>query len=511
MPSNRKISFVALRAILLANFCILAACGGGGGGGDKVSIPTAPTAVLTTINVSLSAATLQTGQSGTASAAGLDQNGAAISLSNVTWSSSNTAVATVSSAGQISAVSAGTSQITATSGLKSGQASLTVVQAPVASVAVTPATSSITVGGALVLTATPKDAAGNVIAGKTVSWTATDINSLTGVVAGNTVTVTGRAAATVTVYATVDGVAGSATVTVANAATAAVASVVMSVSSITLNVNQVSTVTASPRDASGNVISGKTVTWGTSDGSIVGGSVNGNSADLQGVAAGSATVTATVGGKTGQIAVTVRSTAPTAVATVTISPTAGFVAVGGAITLLATTTDASGFTLTGRTVSWTMTGLGIIANGVAAGPQLVIAGLAAGSITVTATSEGKVASATVIVLASGGGVISLTCTGLQGGSIRAQDGQFLGSLTSQFASLSILNQYGIYGSQFSATSIYNPFSQYGSPYATYSAYNQFSNTPPILYVGGQSVAYVTKNNFKTPHVDPDFLRSCVFY
>jgi hypothetical protein len=99
---------------------------------------------------------------------------------------------------------------------------------------------------------------------------------------------------------------------------------------------------------------------------------------------------------------------------------------------------------------------------------------------------------------------------MAGGTVYAQDGTYLGRLTNAFDSQSILNTFGSFGSQFSSTSMYNTFSQYGSQFATYSAYNSFTNTPPVLYVNSVAAAYVTKNTFKTPHIDPDFLRSCTY-
>jgi hypothetical protein len=58
--------------------------------------------------------------------------------------------------------------------------------------------------------------------------------------------------------------------------------------------------------------------------------------------------------------------------------------------------------------------------------------------------------------------------------------------------------------------MYNQFSQYGSQFGSLSAYSEFTSTPPQLYVGGRFAAYVTKNTFRTPRVDPDALRSCSF-
>src|SRR3989442_405236 len=109
----------------------LAAISCGGGGSDT---PATPTRVLTTITVTLSPASIVAGQSATASASGLDQNGVAIATGTVTWTSATTSVATVSNAGVVIGVSPGTAVIIAAAGGKQGQATLTVTAAPEASV-----------------------------------------------------------------------------------------------------------------------------------------------------------------------------------------------------------------------------------------------------------------------------------------------------------------------------------------------------------------------------------------
>ena len=96
------------------------------------------------------------------------------------------------------------------------------------------------------------------------------------------------------------------------------------------------------------------------------------------------------------------------------------------------------------------------------------------------------------------------------GQVFGADGQYLGRLTNQFDSQSILNTFGQYGSQFSSTSMYNTFSSYGSAFSSLSAYNTLASSPPLLFVGSQFAAYVSKNTIKTPRVDPDALHACAF-
>jgi hypothetical protein len=92
--------------------------------GDSTTSTPAP--VLTTINVTLSSPNVVVGQKITATAAGVDQNGAPITAGTVTWSSSSTSVATVGDSASITAVAAGTAQIIATVGTLTGQATVTV-------------------------------------------------------------------------------------------------------------------------------------------------------------------------------------------------------------------------------------------------------------------------------------------------------------------------------------------------------------------------------------------------
>lgn len=88
----------------------------------------------------------------------------------------------------------------------------------------------------------------------------------------------------------------------------------------------------------------------------------------------------------------------TPVSTISISPSSVSVAAGGTVQLSATLRDASGNLLTGRTVSWA-TSDSTIARVSSTG---LVTGVASGTAGITATSEGK--SATAIVLVSGGQV-----------------------------------------------------------------------------------------------------------
>src|SRR5205085_6751393 len=79
---------------------------------------------VASVAVSLNLSSLTTGQTTQAAAVTEDASGNVLTGRTVTWSSSNTAVATVSGAGVVTAAAQGTANIIATSEGKSGSAQL---------------------------------------------------------------------------------------------------------------------------------------------------------------------------------------------------------------------------------------------------------------------------------------------------------------------------------------------------------------------------------------------------
>ena len=86
--------------------------------------------VLTSISVSLSSPTIQVGQPVTATAAGRDQNGAAVATGPLTWSTDSVSVASISSSGVISTLRPGQVTVSASSGGRTGQSTLTITAGP---------------------------------------------------------------------------------------------------------------------------------------------------------------------------------------------------------------------------------------------------------------------------------------------------------------------------------------------------------------------------------------------
>lgn len=257
--------------------------------------------------------------------------------------------------------------------------------AAVATVAITPSSNALLVGGSVALAATIKDASGNALTGRTVSWSS-DAPGIATVTAAGVVTAVSPGAATIT--ATSEAKSGTASVTV-TAPVAPVATVMVSPASTPLLVGGSATLTVMLKDAAGNALTGRAVTWASDAQSIA--SVT-SAGVVSAVAPGTATVTATSEGKSGTASVTV--TAPLAqVATVTLTPAAAPLAPGGTVMLAVVLKDAAGNVLTGRAVSWASS-----AQAVATVTQAgVVTAVAPGAATITATSEGASGTAAITV------------------------------------------------------------------------------------------------------------------
>ena len=141
-------------------------------------------------------------------------------------------------------------------------------------------------------------------------------------------------------------------------APAAVASVSVSASLTTLSVGQTATLTASPKDASGNVLTGRTVTWATSNAAVATVSAAGI---VTAVSLGSATMTATVDGKTAQTTITVSASGASCAGVTPVS-----VAVGQVRTLAGTERSTLCLTSTGQAAEYVLIPANLSATGAGA-------------------------------------------------------------------------------------------------------------------------------------------------
>lgn len=362
-------------------------------GTTRVSVAPVP---ANAVIVSPNTATITIGQTTQLSAMVTDAQGNPLPGRSISWESNHTNIARVSSSGVVTGVAQGTATITATSDGKSGHATITVQAVPVASVDVEPSSANLNVGDTKQLTATPKDANGNALTGRTVTWSSS--NDGVASVSGSGL-VTAKAQGSAVISARSGGQTGFATI---NVASVAVASIDISPANPSVVIGDQITLTATPKDANGNALSGRSVEWFSNNESVATVSSNGaTTAVLTAKAIGQATITATSEGKNGTTTVTVVQ-AP--VASVTVAPDTATIQAGASTQLTATTKDANGNTLTGRTVTWSSSNPGaavVDQNG-------KVTGVAPGTATITATSEGKSGTAQITVTSPPVGSVTVT-------------------------------------------------------------------------------------------------------
>lgn len=177
-------------------------------GGVSLTVSPVPVA---SVSISPDTATIQVRSTRQLEATVRDAAGTILTDRILTWASSDTARARVSSTGLVTAAARGEVVITATSEGRSATASVTVTPVPIASLAIEPATSSIPVGGTVQLSIVARDTAGRALAGPTASIRSSD-STIAAVNASGAVK--GLAAGTAQITAEVEGKTAKATVTV---------------------------------------------------------------------------------------------------------------------------------------------------------------------------------------------------------------------------------------------------------------------------------------------------------
>ena len=157
--------------------------------------------------------------------------------------------------------------------------------------------SAVNVGSTVNASASGFDQNGAAIALGTISWS---VGSATIASITSSGVVTGLVAGSTSVTATVGAKQGSANLSVVPPAP--VATITLSATTLNMIVGATQAIAATERDAAGNILSGRVVTWATSAAGVATVSTSGV---ITAVAVGSATITATSEGKTATVAVTV--------------------------------------------------------------------------------------------------------------------------------------------------------------------------------------------------------------
>ncbi len=184
----------------------------------------------------------------------------------VTWSSSNTAVATVDAGGLAVSVAPGSTTIAASSGSISGSSNLTVNSATLSSILVEPANPNLPslpagIPQQFTATGTYSDGASYVITAQ-VAWSSS--NGVASVNSAGLATVS--AAGSTTITATANGISGN-TVLTGTSATLSSITVTRLNPTVTVGAKEKFTATGTYSDGTSHEITGQ-ITWTTSNGSV---------------------------------------------------------------------------------------------------------------------------------------------------------------------------------------------------------------------------------------------------
>lgn len=301
----------------------------------------------------------------------------------VTWASSNTAVAQILPSGDSKGMGAGSSTISATLGSISGSTTLTVTNATIVSINVMPPSQTIAVGTTLGFTASGRFSDGSV---QNITDDVTFSSDNTGVatIDNNTDLATAVSPGTANISATFNGVTGSAPLMVTSATISSI-SVTPATAELAPNSFVDLTATATLSDGTTQDITAD-VTWTSSDPSVA--AVD-NTGSVGGVSAGNATITAQFGAVSGTSAILVNPQ----LTGIKITPASASIAAQTGFQFSAIGTFADGTTqdLTDF-VLWTSSAPSVAT--VSAGDAN---GLSAGTSTIVALLDGLVGTAQLTV------------------------------------------------------------------------------------------------------------------
>jgi len=303
------------------------------------------------------------------------------------WSSSNSSVVAVDQSGKVTALAAGAVIVTAETDQTVGSASITVTEIPIGSCSLSPASSKVTVTQSVQPTLVLRDTANNVIPsqGRPIVWTSS--NEIVATVSATGLATTRRA--------------GTATITASPAENAQV-TCSMGIEAVDPRIVQtvIQQRTGSlrlgiPRGFSAilldstntQVPAGRIITWSTSTPTVI--SVT-QAGIVTGLTLGTARVIATAERVADTVTLAVTNVP---VSTVVVSPLQVSLLEGQTRQLSVVVTDSTGREITDRPIEWlssdpskaTVTSTGLVSA------------IAAGNVSIGATSEGRLGQSSVII------------------------------------------------------------------------------------------------------------------
>ena len=332
--------------------------------------------------ISVAPATLTLPVNGASSIVGtaFDCDGNSIRNKKISYSSSNTAVATVTTEGNVIAVGVGGATVSAVADGKSASVQVTVTPETAASVTLTPSTITLRRTNTRQLTATARNNQNTIIAGRTFRWGSSN-SSIVSVDQNGLLTA--LTPGTVVISAEADQTSGSATVTVTEIP---IGSCSLAPATSKLTVSQSVQPAVTLRDTANNVISslGRAIAW-TSDNEIAA-TVTGSGL-VTARKAGTARITASPVENTQASCNASVDVVDARIVSAVISPKPTTLRLGVARQFGVTLTDSAGGAIpAGRTITWrsvTPATATVSANG-------LVTGLALGAARIAVNAEGAV-------------------------------------------------------------------------------------------------------------------------
>jgi uncharacterized protein YjdB len=431
--------------LIVCAISLLSSCGGGASSstsGGGTSVPPPPTASLTLLQVTPGNASVAATATQQFTATGKYSDGTSKDLTSLAlWSSSDSSVASVNTAGLASGVVVGVVTVTAQFGAMQGTATLNVTNAGtnLTAISISPAAPSVPVNTTQQLTATGSYSDGSSRdLTALVTWSSSstavatvDANGLlTAVKAGSS-----------NISATLGSVSQSTTVTVTAPTIASIAVTPVGLT-LGIGINQQYTATATYSDGSSQDLASG-VTWNSSTTSVA--TVN-SSGLVTTVAAGNTTITATVGSLSDSSSLTVVAAHLLSIA---VSPATPSIALGTTQQFSAVGSFDDGSTQLLTSASWSSSS-GTVASVSSAGLATAVG---TGSTTITATSGGVTGSASLSVSAAT--LVSIAVTPANSSMAVGTTKQFTATGTFSDSSTQDITASVLWGSSSAATATIN--------------------------------------------------------